>query len=128
MGDILLAHTGDLATSARLAARGLLYDVFDDMTEADWEHCLGGVHAIAREGDAVVGHASLVMRRLMHGGRALRTGYVEGVAVRADHRGRGLGAALMAPLERLIGDAYEVGALGASDLAVSFYAHRGWQP
>ena len=129
MGDILLAHTADLAASDLQAGRALLYDVFDDMTEADWEHCLGGVHALARgDGGEVIGHASVVMRRLIHGGRALRAGYVEGVAVRADHRGRGLGAALMAPLERLIRDAYELGALGASDLAVSFYAHRGWQP
>lgn len=128
MGEIVLAHTGQLAAADLRAARALLFDVFEDMTEADWEHCLGGVHAIAREGGVVVGHASVIMRRLIHGERALRTGYVEGVAVRTDHQGRGLGAALMIPLERLIRDVYDLGALGASDLAASFYAHRGWQP
>ena len=34
----------------------------------------------------------------------------------------------MAPLERAIDAAYDLGALGASDIAVPFYASRGWQP
>ena len=35
------------------------------------------MHALASEGDRLVGHGSVVQRRLLHGGRALRTGYVE---------------------------------------------------
>jgi aminoglycoside 2'-N-acetyltransferase I len=97
------------------------------MTEHDWEHALGGVHALAYEDGELVGHASVVQRRLLHAGRALRTGYVEGVAVRADHRRRGLGGALMAELERVIRGAYELGALGATDDAAALYAGRGWQ-
>lgn len=42
---------------------------------------------MAWEGDALVGHASVIQRRLSIRGRALRTGYVEGVGVRADRRG-----------------------------------------
>ncbi len=42
-----------------------------------------------------------MQRRLLLGSDALRTGYVEGVAVRADVRRRGLGDALMAPLEQV---------------------------
>jgi aminoglycoside 2'-N-acetyltransferase I len=105
----------------------LLYEVFDDMTEADWEHCLGGVHALAWDGDELVGHASVIQRRLMHGGRALRTGYVEGVGVRADRRRRGHGAAMMDALEPVVRGAYDLGALGATDEAARFYAGRGWQ-
>lgn len=88
---------------------------------------LGGMHALVWEGPELVGHGSVVMRRLLHDGRALRTGYVEGVAVRADRRRRGHAGALMAALERLIRGGYEIGALGASEQAADFYAERGWQ-
>jgi hypothetical protein len=40
--------------------------------------------------------AKAAVRRLLHGGRALRTEYVEGVAVRADRRRRGHSAVIMA--------------------------------
>jgi aminoglycoside 2'-N-acetyltransferase I len=97
------------------------------LSDDDWEHGLGGVHALAWEGGELVGHGSVVQRRLLHGGRALRAGYVEGVGVRADRRRRGHGAALMAALERVLRGAYELGALSATDEAVAFYAARGWQ-
>jgi aminoglycoside 2'-N-acetyltransferase I len=125
--EVRTAHTADLDAGTRRAARALLDDVFEDMTDSDWEHALGGVHALVREGTELVGHASLVQRRLLHSGRALRTGYVEAVAVRADRRGRGHGAALMAALERVVRAAYDLGALSATDAGGTFYAARGWQ-
>ena len=36
-------------------------------------------------------HACVVLRRMIHGGRTLRVGYVEAVAVRADRRRAGYG-------------------------------------
>jgi aminoglycoside 2'-N-acetyltransferase I len=54
-------------------------------------------------------------------------GYVEGVAVREDRRRRGHGGTVMAALERVVGGAYELGALGATDEAVPFYESRGWR-
>lgn len=125
---LLTAHTSELDTETLSAARALLYDAFDDMTEADWEHALGGIHAMVRAGDELVGHASVVQRRLLHAGRAWRTGYVEGVAVRAGHRRRGHAAAMMTALERVIDAAYDLGALGATDEAFDFYTGRGWRP
>ncbi|MBO0773935.1 MAG: GNAT family N-acetyltransferase [Actinobacteria bacterium] len=125
--EVRTAHTADLDPATLAAARALLYEVFDDLTEDDWEHSLGGIHALAWEGDELVGHGSVILRRLLTGGRALRTGYVEGVGVRADRRGRGHGAALMAALERVISGGYEIGALGATDAAAAFYRARGWQ-
>jgi aminoglycoside 2'-N-acetyltransferase I len=121
-----VAHTADLHPGTLNAARALLYDVFDDMEEADWEHCLGGMHALIWEDAELIGHAALILRRLIHGGRALRTGYVEGVAVRADRRRRGHANAMMEALERLIRGGYELGALGASDEGEAFYRARGW--
>jgi aminoglycoside 2'-N-acetyltransferase I len=107
--------------------RALLDEAFDDFSDDDWEHALGGVHALAYDDGELVGHASVVQRRLIHHGRALRCGYVEGVAVRADRRRRGHGDALMEALERVLRGAYEIGALGASDMAVPFYEARGWR-
>jgi aminoglycoside 2'-N-acetyltransferase I len=126
--ELTIAHTADLDAASLAAARSLLYEVFGEaMTEDDWEHALGGVHALVWEGGELIGHASVVQRRLVHGGRALRTGYVEGVAVRADRRRRGHGAAMMAALERVVRGAYDLGALGATDEASAFYAARGWK-
>jgi aminoglycoside 2'-N-acetyltransferase I len=127
MTEVRTAHTADLDAATLRAARALLYNVFDDMTDDDWEHALGGVHALVWEGAELIGHASVIQRRLLHGGRALRTGYVEGVGVRADRRGRGHGAAMMQALERVVRGAYDLGALGATDEAADFYAARGWQ-
>lgn len=126
--EIRTAHTSELDVATLRLARTLLDAVFtDDMTDEDWEHSLGGVHSLAWEGDELIGHASVVQRRLLHHGRALRTGYVEGVGIRADRRGRGHGDALMAPLENVIRHAYDLGALGAAANVGGFYAHRGWQ-
>lgn len=125
--EIRTAHTADLGAATLRAARGLLYEVFDDLTEDDWEHCLGGVHALAFEDGAVVGHASVVQRRLLYDGRALRTGYVEGFAVRPDRQRRGIGGKLMAALERVIRGGYDLGALGATDAGAAFYRRHGWQ-
>ncbi len=123
---VVVAHTADLDTTTRAAARALLADAFSDFTDQDWEHALGGVHALVWEGAELIGHASVVQRRLLHHGQALRTGYVEGVGVRADRRRRGHGAALMAALERVVRDAYDLGALSTGS-AAAFYAARGWQ-
>ncbi|HEY2167896.1 MAG TPA: GNAT family N-acetyltransferase [Jatrophihabitantaceae bacterium] len=127
MHTVQLAHTADLEPALRTGARALLFEVFGDMTDADWEHCLGGMHALVLADGEVVGHAALIQRRLMHGGRALRAGYVEGVAVRASLRRRGVGRSLMAALDRIADAAYDLAALGASDEAVPFYRALGWQ-
>jgi len=128
MAEVRTAHTAELSPAELQAIRVLLDEAFDeDITDDDYEHALGGIHALVWEGRELIGHGSVVMRRLLHDGRALRTGYVEGVAVRADRHRRGHGAAVMAALERVIRGAYELGALGATDEAADFYAARGWQ-
>jgi aminoglycoside 2'-N-acetyltransferase I len=122
------AHTAELDAATLNAAHALLVDVFaGELTDDDWEHCLGGIHALAFDGSELVGHAAVVQRRLIHDGRALRAGYVEGVGVRADLRRRGMAGALMSKLERLIERAYDLGALGSSDDGLPFYLARGWR-
>jgi aminoglycoside 2'-N-acetyltransferase I len=128
MTELVLRHTGQLDAAVLATARELLDQVFEgELTDHDWEHCLGGVHALLWEGAQLIGHAALIQRRLLHNGRALRTGYVEGVAVRASARRCGHGTALMAALEPLARNAYELAALGATEEATAFYAGRGWR-
>jgi aminoglycoside 2'-N-acetyltransferase I len=127
VAQLYVAHTADLDTDTLRAARVLLDDAFaGEFTGEDWEHALGGMHALLSEGAELIGHASLIQRRLLHGGRALRAGYVEGLAVRTGRRGLGYGAMLMAALERIVRGAYELGALSTTEPAAGFYAARGW--
>lgn len=126
--NVIVSHTADLAPVTADAVRALLDLAFDgDFTDADWDHTNGGMHATAWAEGVLIGHAAVVQRRFIHQGRALRTGYVEGVAVHPDHRRRGVGGAVMAPVERVIRAAYELGALSSSEMAVPFYLSRGWR-
>lgn len=128
MIEVRTAHTADLDAATLGAARALLGEAFDgDFSDHDWDHSLGGVHALAWEDGSLVGHGAVVQRRLLYDGRAVRTGYVEGVGVRADRRGRGYGAAVMAALERVVTAAYELGALSSTGPATGFYLARGWR-
>jgi aminoglycoside 2'-N-acetyltransferase I len=128
MTAVVTAHTSELDASSLAAAAALVEEVFTpDFDPHDWEHSLGGVHALVWDGDDLIGHAAVVQRRMLHGGRALRTGYVEGVVVRADRQRRGVGGALMAEVERVTRAAYDLGALAASKAGIALYAGRGWQ-
>ncbi|WP_055529667.1 GNAT family N-acetyltransferase [Streptomyces alboniger] len=122
-------HTSGLAATDLRAARALLDEAFDgDFSDQDWDHGLGGVHALVHDAaGALLAHGSVVQRRVLHNGRSLRVGYVEAVAVRPDRRRRGLGGLVMGALERVIDGAYELGALSASDEGAGLYLARGWR-
>ncbi|MEU4260015.1 GNAT family N-acetyltransferase [Streptomyces fradiae] len=122
------AHTYELAPAVLASIHALLQDAFEgDLSEEDWEHGLGGVHAYAEDrGGRIVAHGSVVMRRVVHAGRAHRVGYVEAVGVRADRRRQGLGTRVMAALEEVLDGAYDFGALSASDAGALLYRSRGW--
>ncbi|WP_329570029.1 GNAT family N-acetyltransferase [Streptomyces sp. NBC_01361] len=129
MTTLSTAHTSDLNRAALRSVRALLDDAFDGgFSDDDWDHTVGGVHALVRDsaGD-LVAHGSVVQRRVAHAGRSLRTGYVEGVAVRPDARRSGLGGQIMSALERVIDAAYELGALSASADGAGLYRARGWK-
>ncbi|MFJ5551592.1 GNAT family N-acetyltransferase [Streptomyces sp. NPDC093225] len=125
--DILTVHTSDLADGELREIRSLTVAAFEgDFDDHDFEHCLGGMHVLVREAGALVGHGSVVQRRVVHCDRALRIGYVEAVAVRADRRRSGIGGRVMAELERIVDGAYELGALAATEDGAGLYAGRGW--
>lgn len=127
MTDLRTVHTSDLSGDERTRIRELLDAAFDGgFDDTDWEHACGGMHAVVWEGPEPVAHASVVQRRLLHAGRALRVGYVEAVGVRPDRQGRGRGAAVMSEVERMIVSAYDLGALSTGDGIEGFYTARGW--
>jgi aminoglycoside 2'-N-acetyltransferase I len=127
-----LVHTSDLDGETREDARQMLLDAFADgeidFTDADWEHALGGMHALICVRGALVAHGAVVPRRLIHQGAALRCGYLEAVAVREDWRGQGLAMAVMDALEQVLRGAYQLGALSSSEAGRHIYASRGWLP
>jgi len=125
--NVRIRHTAELDDAALAAVRALCDKAFEgDFSDADWEHALGGVHALGFEGDRLVAHAALVARRILHAERVVRTGYVEAVAVAADRRRRGHGAAVMRALDPYNARGYALGALATSDDGAPLYAALGW--
>ncbi|GIM89430.1 GNAT family N-acetyltransferase [Paractinoplanes toevensis] len=122
-------HTADLTAAERSTIRQMLDLAFaGDFGDDDWDHSLGGLHVIAAEEDDIVAHAAVVQRRFLHGERAWRCGYVEGVAVHPAWRGQGFAAAVMAEVERIVDHGYDLGALSASASGRGLYLRRGWLP
>lgn len=127
MVELRTVHTADLGLRTRSAVRALMDAAFGGVSDDTFENVLGGLHTLVLEDGELIGHASVVPRRLLHGGRALRAGYVEGVAVREDRRRQGHAAAMMTVLERVVRSGYQLGALGASEDGARLYTARGWQ-
>jgi aminoglycoside 2'-N-acetyltransferase I len=122
------AATAELAPEELAALRRLVSGAFEGrFDEHDWDHTLGGVHVLAVEDDGVAAHGAVVGRTLVAGGRALRTGYVEGVATRGDRRGRGLATLVLREIGRVIEEAYELGALADGTGIPGFYQRLGWE-
>lgn len=127
MVELRTCHTAELSGAERRALRRLLDGAYGpSFTDDDWDHTLGGLHTLVLERGELVGHVSVVQRRLLLGDRALRTGYVEALAVRADRRRRGHAAAAMRRAEQSIDAAYDLGALSDGTGIAGFYQRRGW--
>ena len=122
-----LLHTADLDAATRAAIRALMDAAFGKVSDDTYENVLGGLHTLVHADGELIGHASVVARRILHAGVTYRAGYIEGVAVRADYRRQGLGHAMMTELERVVRSAYDLGALGASPDGARLYTARGWQ-
>jgi aminoglycoside 2'-N-acetyltransferase I len=116
-----VAHTSDLRDDELGDIRALMDEAFgDEFDEHDWQHALGGMHVLVVEEGRLAGHASVVQRRVIAGGRTLRCGYVEAVGVR-------LGTALTQACNRIVRAGYHVGVLGATDAGAALYRANGWR-
>jgi len=120
-------HAANVTPDLLKSIRALLDLAFDGgFSDNDWDHSLGGIHVVARQGDAIIGHAAVVQRRLVIGVKAFRAGYVEALAVHPAWRRRGIAWQTMARVERIIRRAYALGALAATDQSLHLYERRGW--
>ena len=62
MAELRTAHTAWLRVEELRAIRDLLDEAFEDeIRDTDYEHSLGGIHALVWEGDQLVGHGSVVI-------------------------------------------------------------------
>lgn len=129
MVEVLIAEPGELSEAQLDAAETLVRSAFGpSFRPHDWLHAVQGVHVSLIDGETLVAFAAVVARTLHHSGDAFDTGYVEGVAVRADQQGRGLGRVVMDHAETIIHTRHQLGALNAVETAAGFYAARGWRP
>jgi aminoglycoside 2'-N-acetyltransferase I len=107
----------------------MVFDAFaGEFTDTDWDHALGGMHALIWYRGAIIAHGAVVQRRLIYRDTALRCGYVEAVAVREDWRGQGLAIAVLDACEQVIRGGYPLGALCSSERGQRLYTVRGWLP
>jgi|SRR6478752_1904104 len=129
MADLQLVHTGFLGHETLTRTRTFLADQFaGEFTNYDWENALGGMHALLWEDGELIGHASVIQRRLLHRERALRAAFYECVVVHSEQRGCGHGATLMNALAAQLDNVYEISALCSGTAAKPFYAKLGWTP
>lgn len=125
--EVRVDPTSSLEPAVLDSAKALCAAEYVSFTDDDWEHGLGGLHAIAWDGDLLVGHAAVAQRRLLHRGRALRCGYVENVVVRSSHRRQGIATALMSEIGAVIARGFDVGGLAAGEDGARVYRPLGWR-
>lgn len=124
-----LIHTSDLDAETRRGAHRLVTEASGGtLSDADWQHALGGMHALIWHHGTLIAHGAVIRRQLLYRGRSLSCGYVEAVTVREDHRERGLGTAVLESCEQVIRGAFELGALSSPDISRRLYTARGWLP
>jgi aminoglycoside 2'-N-acetyltransferase I len=126
--DLTVVESDDLDAASRAALRALWDRAFrGEFSDDDAEHAYGGVHVLLRDGEAIVGHASAVPRRLRFGDGPWRTvGYVEGVATEPRRQGEGIGRSMMRKLQAEIALRWTVAVL-STGRAKPFYAALGWE-
>jgi aminoglycoside 2'-N-acetyltransferase I len=126
VADVRLFETEQLPAHLRAAIRRLLDEAFSgDFSQDDWEHALGGWHAIVASGSHVVAHAAVVERRIRVGAPAVRAGYVEAVAVAPARQRQGLGTSVMTSIAEVVRDRFDLGLLSTGEW--HFYERVGWE-
>ena len=123
---MLVFRTEDAPQGLLERARALVFAAFDGgFSEDDWDHALGGWHAVVMDAQRVVAHASVILRELAIGDREVAAGYVEGVGTELAARGEGHGTRAMTEIASIIRRDFEIGALSTE--AHKFYERLGWE-
>ena len=124
-----LVHTADLDDETRAAPTECSSTRSTaSFSDADWEHALGGMHALVCHHGALIAHAAVVQRRLLYRGPPLRTGYIEARrGARGLARPRSGHGRAWTRVEQVIRGAYQLGALSLAAEAGQSTPHRGWQ-
>ena len=126
VGEVLVFRTEDAPEGLLEDARAVVFAAFNGgFTEDDWDHALGGWHAVVTVGERVVSHASVILRDLEVGDRNFAAGYVEGVGTDSAARGEGHGTRAMTEITKIIRRNFELGALSTE--AWPFYERLGWE-
>src|SRR6185369_6085153 len=124
--DVRLLESSRLSAAECRALRRLLDEAFDgDFSDEDWQHAIGGWHAIVSTRGSMVAHAAAVERHLVVDGHGFRTAYVEAVAVKPRHQRTGLGTAVLSRITSFVLAQFELGALSSGEW--SFYERLGWE-
>ncbi len=106
--------------------RQLLDDAFDhEFSDDDWDHALGGWHAIVSVDGVPVSHAAVVPRRIEVGARVLSVGYVEAVATAPGSQRQGHALRAMRAAMDVIRLEFEMGVLSTGHHR--FYGRLGWE-
>ena len=125
MSALRVARSAELTPGEWTGLTALCQAAFDEPWDGVWESIGPGVHVIAAGAeDAPLAHAAIVERPLYVGADALRSGYVEAVAVLPERQGNGLGTRVMAEINRLLDESYQIGALSTG--RHGFYERLGW--
>ena len=124
--QVRIIESARMPDAALRSTRRLLDAAFaGEFSLEDWQHALGGWHAIVGPDAHVVGHAAVVERRIVVGGRELRAGYVEAVAVSPTSQRTGIGTAVMQAVRDIIRARFDLGVLSSG--AWTFYERLGWE-
>jgi aminoglycoside 2'-N-acetyltransferase I len=123
--SVTVSATERLTDAEQVVLRRLMDLAFaGNFDDTDWDHALGGVHAIGRVDGVIVAHAALVERTLYVDEVPMASGYVEAVATHPEHQGRGYGTAVM---RALLPDIERIGFGALATGEHAFYERLGWQ-
>jgi aminoglycoside 2'-N-acetyltransferase I len=124
--SLRLARSSELTERDWLVLTALCVAAFNEPWDSYWQDIGPGLHVIAEGAEqGIVAHAAIVDRPLYPGSSVLHAGYVEAVAVWPHLQRSGLGTQVMAKINQLIDDGYELGALGTG--SQPFYEGLGWE-
>ena len=116
----------ELNDAQHLAIRLLMNAAFEeDFSDADDNHCNGGVRVIAIDDDQIIGHAALISRTITIAGAPYRTGYVEGVVVWPARQRQGIGRQIMRQITDMAAHDYVISMLSTGEH--DFYTKFGWE-